>query len=210
MLIIGAKGFAKEILEICHQNNDLKDLCLYDDIDISGSLNLYSKFPILNSFKQAENYFENVDNRFTLGLGNPKIRQNLYYKFYNIGGVLTSTISKKADIGTYDVSINAGANILDGVKISNSVEIGIAPIIYYNCIITHDCKIGDFVEISPNVTILGHAEIGNETQLGAGAIVLPGIKIGNNVRIGAGSVITRDVPNNCTVVGVPGKIIKQN
>lgn len=71
-------------------------------------------------------------------------------------------------------------------------------------------KIGDFVEISPDVKILGRATIGSFCQLGAGTIILPDIKIGNNVIIGAGTVVTKDLPDNCTAVGVPSKIIKQN
>jgi serine O-acetyltransferase len=43
--------------------------------------------------------------------------------------------------------------------------------------------------------------------IGAGAKVLGNIQIGNNVRIGAGSVVLRDVPSDCTVVGIPGRII---
>ena len=43
--------------------------------------------------------------------------------------------------------------------------------------------------------------------IGGGAKVLGNIQIGNNVRIGAGSVVLRDVPSNCTVVGIPGRIV---
>jgi hypothetical protein len=50
-------------------------------------------------------------------------------------------------------------------------------------------------------------EIGDDVFLGAGAIILPGVRIGNRVTIGAGSVVTRDVPDNCIVVGNPAKII---
>jgi len=209
MLIAGAKGFAKEILEICHQNNQLENLVFYDDINTDQSI-LFDKFPILQTIEAAENYFKTVDPNFTIGIGNPNLRKKLNEKFVNIGGRITSTISKKADIGSYGITIGRGANILDGVKISNDVTIGYAPIIYYNSIITHDVDIGDFVEISPDVKILGRAVIGNFCQLGAGTIILPDIKIGNNVIIGAGTVVTKDLPDNCTAVGVPSKIIKQN
>lgn len=209
MLIVGAKGFAKEILEICHQKNELQNLVFYDDI--SGESNiLYEKFPILQNIEAAADYFKTVDRKFTLGIGNSKLRKKLADKFTNIGGELASTISIKADIGSYGITIGDGANILDGAKISNDVTIGYAPIIYYNSIITHDVKIGDFVEISPDVKILGRATIGNFCQLGAGTIILPDIKIGNNVIVGAGTVVTKDLPDNCTAVGVPSKIIKQN
>ena len=72
----------------------------------------------------------------------------------------------------------------------------------------HEVQIGEFCEISPKAVILGDAKIGNYTRIGANATVLPKINIGNHVTIGAGSVITKDVPDNVTVVGVPGKIIK--
>lgn len=208
MLIIGAKGFAKEVLEICHQNNDLKNLAFYDDINDNVEGLLYETFPILKDVESAENYFKIIDRRFTVGIGNPILREKLVSKFLNIGGQLTSTISSKADIGSYGVNIGNGANILDGVKISNDTTIGIAPIVYYNSIITHDVKIGDFVEISPDVKILGRAIIGNFCQLGSGVIILPDVNIGNNVIIGAGAVVTKDIPDNCTAVGVPAKIIK--
>ena len=46
--------------------------------------------------------------------------------------------------------------------------------------------------------------------MGTGAKVLGNIHIGNNVKIGGNSVVVKDVPDNCTVVGVPGRIIKRN
>jgi len=51
-----------------------------------------------------------------------------------------------------------------------------------------------------------HPTIGNNVVLASGAKVLGDIEIGDNARIGAGSVVLHDVPENCTVVGVPGRI----
>ncbi len=77
--------------------------------------------------------------------------------------------------------------------------------------------IGDDVSIYQNVTLGGvstskgkrHPTLGNRIVVGAGAIILGNITIGDDVRIGAGSVVVKDVPPDCTVVGVPGKIVKQ-
>lgn len=52
-----------------------------------------------------------------------------------------------------------------------------------------------------------HPTLGNNVIVGAGAKVLGPVKIGDNARIGAGSVVVEDVPPNCTVVGVPGKVV---
>lgn len=77
--------------------------------------------------------------------------------------------------------------------------------------------VGDDVMIYQGVTLGGvstskgkrHPTIGNHVVIGANASVLGDICIGNNVRIGAGSVVLKDVPDDCTVVGVPGRIVKK-
>jgi serine O-acetyltransferase len=53
-----------------------------------------------------------------------------------------------------------------------------------------------------------HPTLGDHVVVGSGAKVLGNIRIGNNVRVGAGSVIIRSVPDNSTVVGVPGRIVR--
>jgi serine O-acetyltransferase len=78
-------------------------------------------------------------------------------------------------------------------------------------------KIGKDCWVNSGVTIgykTGHektlATIGDNVYIGAGAKILGPVIIGDNVFIGANAVITRDVPSNCTVVGVPGRIVKRD
>ncbi|WP_148136436.1 serine O-acetyltransferase [Candidatus Formimonas warabiya] len=84
--------------------------------------------------------------------------------------------------------------------------------------------IGETAEVGKNVTlykgvVLGgtgkekgkrHPTIGDNVVISSNATVLGSIKIGNNVKIGAGSVVLREVPDNCTVVGVPGRVVVRN
>ena len=208
MLIIGAKGFAKDILEILQHNDELSQLVFYDDLNSDGKDDLFGEFPIIKSIEEAAEYFSNVDARFSIGLGNPDLRCEMYHKFTTLGGILHSTISPKTDIGHYDVTIGQGCNILSGVKISNSVAIGMGTMIYYNSIINHDVVIGMFVEISPGAMVLGKCKIGNFTHIGSGAIILPEVIIGNYVKIAAGAVVTHDMPDNVMIAGVPAIIKK--
>lgn len=209
MLIIGAKGFAKEVLEICHQNNQLKDLAFYDDVndDISG--HLFSKFPILKNEDQVRIFFAKHGTNFTLGLGKPHLRKMIYDKFIALGGTFVSTISPRANIGSYDVEISEGCNILANATISNCIKIGKGAIIYYHSIVSHDAQLGDFVEVSPGATLLGGVSVGSYTNIGSRATVLPYLTVGSHVVIGAGAVVTKNLPDHCTAVGVPARIIKQ-
>lgn len=71
-------------------------------------------------------------------------------------------------------------------------------------------KIGEGTIIYQNVT-LGNGmgpKVGKNCIIGTGACLLGNIKIGDNVKIGANSVVLNDVPDNCTVVGIPARIIK--
>jgi sugar O-acyltransferase (sialic acid O-acetyltransferase NeuD family) len=208
MILIGAKGFAKEVFEIVFKNKQSESIVFYDDINLNGTKTIFEDHIVLQSIEEAKDYFEKTDNRFTIGIGNPILRKKMFEKFTQIGGIPTSTISLDAKIGSKEISIGVGTNILDGAIISNSVTIGIGCILYYNAILTHNCKVGDFVEISPAAILLGRCTVGSYTQIGANATILPDLVIGSNVIIGAGAVVTKNVPDNSVVYGNPAKIIR--
>ena len=209
MLIVGAKGFAKEVLEVLYQLNDIENVVFYDDVSRDLPKQLFERFDILRNVEEVEKYFKNVDNRFTIGIGGPVLRKKMYDKFTTLGGAFTSTISPKANIGHYGTKISKGSNILNGAIVSNDVSIKMGTIVYFNTIITHDCLVGKFVELSPGAKLLGRVKIGDYSQIGASATILPNITIGENVIVGAGSVVTQNVQDNCLVVGVPAKIIRE-
>lgn len=209
MLIIGAKGFAKEVLEVFHQLNQLEKIAFYDDITNDIGELLYDTFPILKNENEVITFFKENGNEFTIGVGNPHLRYKMSGKFISMGGVFTSTISNTAVIGHFGNVIEEGCNIMQNVVLTNDIKVGKGTIINQISSIGHDVSVGDFCEICPNVSVSGNCIIGEMTFIGTGAIVLPKVVIGKNVIIGAGSVVTKDIPDNCLAVGTPAKIIKE-
>lgn len=208
MLIIGAKGHAKEILEIFYQKKNVESLVFYDDRSIDLPKLLYNQFMILRNVEDVLKAFE-TDHRFVLGIGVPYIRYQLARKFIKLGGILESAISPFANLGHYQLVLERGLNIMTGVVITNDIFVGEGTLINANSTIHHDTCIGKYCEISPNVSITGHANIGNFCSIGTGAVILPHITLGANVVVGAGAVITESVADNTLVVGVPAKTIKR-
>lgn len=74
--------------------------------------------------------------------------------------------------------------------------------------LTHDGSVWVFRERYPEIDIVQPIRVGNNVFFGFGVVVLPGVNIGDNVVVGAGAVITKDIPSNCVVAGVPAKIIR--
>lgn len=85
---------------------------------------------------------------------------------------------------------------LHGIFISRYAEIG------ENCCIYQNVTIGEVNRKAP--------VIGNNCLIGAGAVIIGNIKIGNDVKIGAGAVVSTDVPDGCTVVSQPMRIIERS
>ncbi len=205
MIIVGAKGFAKELLEVAHQLGRTDRLVFFDNVSTDLPVQLFGRFPILKSEEEVKAYFQENDNFFALGLGNTFLRKQLCEVFESWGGKLTSLISPKANIGSFGVEIGTGATILAQATITNAVSCGKGLLMYPNAILTHDCKLGDFVELSPGATILGGAEIASGAHIGANATVLPRLNIGANVKVAAGAVVTKNVKDDETVKGIPAK-----
>ncbi len=208
MLIVGAKGFSKEVLEILFQNSYKKQIVLFDNINDEVNGKLYDRYNILKSIDDAKHHFINSGNEYTIGIGDSKLRKRIYKQFNDIGGKLISIISINSDIGHFNTVIERGCIITSGVIITNDVKVGKGSIVNLNSTIGHDTIIGEFTEICPNVSISGNCTIGDMVFIGTNATILPDIKIGKNSVIGAGSVVTKDVPDNVMVVGVPSRIIK--
>jgi serine O-acetyltransferase len=100
-----------------------------------------------------------------------------------------------------------------GITIPVRSDIGPGFVIHcFNGIFIARNKFGKNLTVNQEVTIGGIRQegqpvVGDNVFFGAGAKVLGNIKIGNNVIVGANSLVVRDVPDNCTVLGVPAQVV---
>ena len=117
-------------------------------------------------------------------------------------------------------SISQISRFFTGVEIHPGATIGSRLFIDHGMgiVIGETCNIGNNVTIYQGVTLGGtgkergkrHPDISDNVLIAAGAKVLGNIEVGSNVNIGANSVVLKDVPDYSTVVGIPGRIVKQD
>lgn len=129
----------------------------------------------------------------------------LAHRLYGIGIPFVPRLLSHISRFITGIEIHPGATVGNGVFIDHGMGV----------VIGETSVIGDYTLIYQGVTLGGtgkesgkrHPTLGENVVVGAGAKVLGNILIGNNVRIGASSVVLRDVPSDCTVVGIPGRVV---
>ena len=112
------------------------------------------------------------------------------------------------------------SRILTGIEIHPGARIGHSVFIDHGMgvVIGETAEIGNRCLLYQGVTLGGtgkengkrHPTLAENVVVGAGAKVLGAIRVGTNTRIGAGSVVVRDVDADCTVVGIPGRVVHQS
>lgn len=136
------------------------------------------------------------------------IRYRIAHKLYLKKHYFLARWFSQRTVRKTGIEIHPGATIGKGLFIDHG----------HGVVIGETAIIGDNVTLYQGVTLGGtgketgkrHPTIGNNVMISAGAKVLGSFTVGENSKIGAGSVVLSEVPPNCTVVGVPGRIVKRD
>lgn len=136
------------------------------------------------------------------------LRYRVAHKLYLKGHYFLARWISQRGVRKTGIEIHPGATIGKGLFIDHGSGV----------IIGETAIIGDNVTLYQGVTLGGtgkekgkrHPTLEDNVMVSAGAKILGSFTIGENSKIGAGSVVLEEVPPNCTVVGVPGRIVRMN
>lgn len=130
------------------------------------------------------------------------------HKLYEKGHFLLARMISQRSRKKTGIEIHPGAKIDEGLFIDHGagIVIGETTVIGKNCVIYQGVTLGG----TGKETGKRHPTLGDNVMVGSGARVLGPVNIGNNVKIAAGAVVLHDIPDNCTAVGVPARVVKRD
>lgn len=203
LVVSGAGGHCKVALDIIFDSGGYEPIGL---LNLEGCGALLG-IPVIGTDSRLAELFASGIRFAFAAVGSNRVRARLIEEMEAIGYTVISPVSRYAVVSKF-AGIGAGTVVMPGAVVNAGAKIGKGCILNTNCSVDHDCVLGDYVHIAPGCAVSGSTEIGSGSFLGTGARVIDGVKIGKNVMLGAGAVAIDDLPDDCTAVGVPAKIIK--
>jgi len=207
LLIYGASGHAKVIVDIVESKGKYKIVGIIDDaLELWGSQ--FCGYPVIGGEGVLKDEAHR-NCRLILAVGDNAVRKRLWSLLREFGYELACAVHASAQIGS-NVFIGAGTVIMANTVLNAGAQIGKNVIINTGATIDHDCVLEDYVHISPGAHLAGNVQVGELTHIGIGVSVAQGVTIGTGAIIGAGTAVVEDIPDDVTAVGVPAKVIKQH
>jgi sugar O-acyltransferase (sialic acid O-acetyltransferase NeuD family) len=206
LLVVGAGGHGKVVADIARESGRWDRIAFLDDKypflakvgdwDVIGVISDTGRF--LKEFPEA-----------VVAIGANRLRLDVMTRMMKEGFQFPVLVHPDASVSR-STSIGAGSVICAQAAVIIGSSIGICSIVNTGASVGHDCQVGSGVHIAPGVRLAGGVSIGECSWVGIGAVVKEGLSIGNGVVVGAGTTLIKDVPDDVTVVGSPGRIIREN
>jgi acetyltransferase EpsM len=199
VIIYGGGGLSKMIIETVRALSVYQIVGIIDDNMEPGKMIIGS--PILGSVEILPDlYKQGIRTAVNSvgGIGNYKIRLNVFQQLANAGFICPAIVHPTAHIDP-SARLEAGVLVLAQSYVSGSAVVGMGTLINNSVVISHDCILGVCSNFSPGAMIAGDAVIGDFTQIGMNATVNIGVKVGRECLIGNGATIKANIPDGTRV-----------
>lgn len=201
LIVVGAGGHSKSVCDSIDES--CMELCGFIDQHKTG---LHLGKPIYNDVESIPEY---KSYSYFVAIGDVDARKSWYERLKGLGLEFVNIIDRTAIIAKH-INIGVG-NFVGKLAIINAdVVIGDNNVINTRALLEHDCHIGNHTHVSTNTTINGNVVVEDLVFFGSTGVCNGQLRIGEHAVVGSGSVIIRDVAPYTTVVGVPGRVVKEN
>ena len=206
-IVIFGTGEIAELAYFYFTNDSKYDVVAFTADDEYVNCDSFNNLPLI-PFSKIENEYPNTEYKAHVALSYNylnQVRKEKYKLMKQKGYTLVNYVCSKA-VFWDDLNIGDNCFILENQTIQPTVIIGNNVMIWSGNHLGHGCKINDHAYISSHVCISGHTEIGESCFIGVNSTFKDFLKIGNDVFIAMDACVTKNVPDDSVVLGVPSII----
>lgn len=195
MLIYGAGGHAKALIEMVKEAGEYELVAIVDD---SSSLvgKKILEIPVVGGGEKLDNLLIDGVSNAVNGVGgivDQKVRSYIFNRLIRVGFYLPAIIHPSAVVEK-SAKIGFGTQVFANAYIGSEAVMDDMCMINTGAIISHDCFVGKFSHIAPGAMLAGAVRVENSALVGMGVTTAIGVQIGEGARIGNGAIILKDVP----------------
>jgi len=203
LVVVGAGGHARSVMDIVLQNADYEVVGCIDPVpgEVLGK-------PVIGNDKDLVAVFDRGIRHIFIAIGDNLLRHSLFDQAVSLGFEPVNLISRYAILSPR-THFGRGVCVMAGAVVNVNTAIADNCIINTRCSIDHDCQIGKSSHIAPGATLSGTVKIGEGAHIGTGASVIDGIAIGDWSYIGSGAAVVKDLPSRVMAYGVPAKVVRK-
>lgn len=209
IVIIGASGFAKEILFLLDRVNKQHkewNIMGFVDNDLEKGTQILG-FPVVGDDTWLAE--QTMPLAAVCAVGNPPLKKKIIRKFMDKSNIYFPTVMDPSVIMSSYVNFGQGCIICAGCILTTNIVFGDFVTVNLDCTVGHDVKIDSYTTLNPSVNISGNVTIGAMSEVGTGTQIIQGITVTDHVIFGAGTVVIKDVNQSGTLVGNPARMIRK-
>jgi sugar O-acyltransferase (sialic acid O-acetyltransferase NeuD family) len=194
IVVYGGGGHGKTLVDLLRRLNTYRIVGIVDDGIPAGTVIM--GLPVLGGVEALpELYQQGVRLAVNAvgGIGNLASRVRVFQRLAEAGFVCPALAHPSAVVEASAV-LAPGVQVFAQAYVGSEARVGFGSIVNTGAIVSHDCVLGDYVNLSPGAILAGEVQVGPGTLVGMGATVNLQVKIGAGARIGNGATVKADVP----------------
>jgi len=199
IMIYGAGGHGKSLLELIGALGTFNVVGFIDDGVPKGETVM--GIPVLGDKRDLQDFYAKgirLAVNAVGGIGHLRIREAVYRRLIDVGFNSPSVVHPTAYLEA-SACLSQGVQVFPFAYVGSEVEVGFGSIVNTGAIISHECILGDMVNISPGAILAGGVTVGDGVLIGMGVTVNLQVKIGAGARVGNGATIKSDVPEKSMI-----------
>jgi sugar O-acyltransferase (sialic acid O-acetyltransferase NeuD family) len=209
--VLGTSGLAREIAQLINQCDPRQVYWNFHGYVAEKKDEIGLQLPFGKVIGTDEDFLaSSFTGDLVIGIGHPNIRKKDLQSYVGLSSrfCFPNIIHPNAVFDSNHVSIGKGNVITAGCIFTCGITLGDFNLFNLHSSVGHDAVIGSYNVINPSTNISGGVAIGDLVLCGTGSQILENLSVATGSKVGAGAVVTKSVPSNMTVVGVPAKPIQ--